>query len=101
MTSRMTRRWMLGAAAVLILVLGGAGPFEDVVPAVGEEARKDSAEDLRAGRGFIPTKVYSQEEDDRTLALFEGLRVADVADAMDQAGLQGIGLMDPAIRPLW
>jgi regulator of RNase E activity RraA len=59
------------------------------------------AEDLRAGKGFIPTRVYTQEEDDRALALFQGLRVADVSDAMDQAGLQGIGLMDPAIRPLW
>lgn len=35
------------------------------------------------------------------LKLFEGLRVADVCDGMDKAGLQNVGLMAPEIRPLW
>jgi 4-hydroxy-4-methyl-2-oxoglutarate aldolase len=91
----------LEVAVAAVLVVAAAGTFGDAGPASGEEARKDSAEDLRAGKGFIPTRTYTQEEDDRTLALFDGLRVADVADGMDQAGLQGIGLMDPSIRPLW
>jgi regulator of RNase E activity RraA len=33
--------------------------------------------------------------------MFKALRVTDVCDGMDKAGLQNVGLMDPAIRPLW
>ncbi|MGH9339432.1 MAG: RraA family protein [Acidobacteriota bacterium] len=44
---------------------------------------------------------YSQAEDERILKLYEGLRVADVSDGMDVAGLPDIGLMDPRITPLW
>ena len=61
----------------------------------------DPAAGLRAGKGLIPTPVFSEEEDRRVLALFEGLRVADVTDGMDAAGLFNVGLMDPEIRPLW
>jgi regulator of RNase E activity RraA len=56
---------------------------------------------LRAGRDFIATPVFSAEEDRALLALFEGLRVADVTDGMDAVGLQNVGLMDPELRPLW
>lgn len=35
------------------------------------------------------------------LALFDGLRVADVRDGMDWAGLRAKGTVDPAIRPLF
>jgi 4-hydroxy-4-methyl-2-oxoglutarate aldolase len=58
-------------------------------------------EDLRAGKGFLPVRVYSLEEDQELLTLFSGLRVADVSDGMDKAGLPGIGLVDRAILPLW
>jgi len=61
----------------------------------------DPAAALRAGSGFIATPVFSEEEDRRLLALFDGLRVADVTDGMDAVGLPNVGLMDPAIRPLW
>jgi len=64
-------------------------------------AQAAGGEDLRAGRNFLPTAVHSEAEDQRLLSLFQGLRVADVADGMDAAGLQDIGLMDPAIHPLW
>jgi 4-hydroxy-4-methyl-2-oxoglutarate aldolase len=57
--------------------------------------------DTRAGRGFIATPVFSADEDGKLLALFEGLRVADVTDGMDAVGLPNVGLMDPEIRPLW
>lgn len=60
-----------------------------------------AAEDIRAGKSFLPTKVYSAAEDQALLALFEGLRVADVTDGMDAVGLQNIGLMNPEIHPLW
>jgi 4-hydroxy-4-methyl-2-oxoglutarate aldolase len=58
-------------------------------------------EDLQAGKGFLSVRVYSLEEDQELLGLFSGLRVADVADGMDKAGLPGVGLVDPAILPLW
>ncbi len=64
-------------------------------------ADKEAAGDLRAGRTFIPTPVYSETDDARVLALFDGLRVADVSDGMDAVGLQNIGLMDADIRALW
>jgi 4-hydroxy-4-methyl-2-oxoglutarate aldolase len=56
---------------------------------------------LRQGKSFIPTVVYSEEEDLGLLKLFEGLRVADVSDGMDKCGLHGIGLVDTQISPLW
>lgn len=60
-----------------------------------------AVEELRAGKGYIETPVYSLEEDLELLALFDGLRVADVSDGMDAVGLPNSGLMDPAIHPLW
>ena len=60
-----------------------------------------SAEEDRAGRNFIPTPVHSEEEDQQVLKLFEGLRVADVFDGMDKAGMQGVGAVDPEIHALW
>ncbi len=64
-------------------------------------AAEGSVADLRAGKTFLPVPVFSAAEDARILELFAGLRVADVTDGMDAAGLQGIGLMSPDIRPLW
>jgi 4-hydroxy-4-methyl-2-oxoglutarate aldolase len=63
--------------------------------------RPPAGGDARAGRTFIATPVYSEADDARLLALFAGLRVADVQDGMDAAGLHNAGLMDPDIRPLW
>lgn len=49
--------------------------------------------------------VYSQGEpdiaDEEILALYEGLRVADVSDGMDMVGLRDIGLLDQSIVALW
>ncbi|MCW5979879.1 MAG: RraA family protein [Bryobacteraceae bacterium] len=50
---------------------------------------------------FIQFRTYTQEEDEKILKLYEPLRVADVSDGLDMVGLQDVGLMDPAIRPLW
>jgi len=60
---------------------------------------KDSP--LRAGKDFIATRVFTAEEDQKILAAFAGLRVADVTDGMDFVGLKNIGLMDPEIHSLW
>ena len=66
----------------------------------GQQIDRD-AESLRAGRTFMETKVYSADDDRRLLKLFEGLRVADVSDGMDQAGLADVGLVSAEIGPLW
>jgi 4-hydroxy-4-methyl-2-oxoglutarate aldolase len=57
--------------------------------------------DLQKGVNFIETKVYSDEDNARILKLFEGLRVADVTDGLDMAGLPNTGLVDPAIHADW
>ena len=57
--------------------------------------------DARAGQNFIPTRVFTLEQDQEVLRAFEGLRVADVSDGMDAVGLHNIGLMDPEVAPLW
>jgi len=74
-----------------------------LLPLHGFPQEKPVAADdsLRSGKHFIVTKVYSPDEDRRILKLFDGLRVADVCDGMDKAGLQNIGLMSSEIQPLW
>lgn len=56
---------------------------------------------LAKGVNYIETKVYSAEEDARILDLYKDLRVADVSDGLDMAGLPGTGLVDPAIHACW
>jgi len=70
-------------------------------PRGGPSPRKIDIEELRRGVGFIPTPVFSEEEDSRILKLFEGLRVSDVADGLDSLGLYHVGRVNPAIQPLW
>jgi regulator of RNase E activity RraA len=50
---------------------------------------------------FIPYQDYSLEENRRVIALFDGLRVADVSDGMDVVGLADVGIVNQEIRPLW
>ncbi len=70
--------------------------------AAAQTAQEGTAiEELRTGKGFIETPVFTAGEDEKLLGLFEGLRVADVSDGMDAVGLHNTGLMDPAIHPLW
>ncbi len=54
-----------------------------------------------AEKNYITYQKYSAEDDARILKLYDGLRVADVSDGLDIAGLQDLGLMSPEIRPLW
>jgi len=60
-----------------------------------------SQEGLRAGKNFLFAPATTEAEDEKILALFKGIRVADVVDGLDATGLQNIGLMDPDIHPLW
>jgi 4-hydroxy-4-methyl-2-oxoglutarate aldolase len=62
---------------------------------------QDSKQEMSSGMNYIPTPVYTEQEDREILKLYEGLRVADVSDGMDKSGLHGIGLVDPEISPLW
>jgi len=62
---------------------------------------KPTVQQLRAGMNFMKTQVYSEQEDAEILQLFEGLRVADVSDGMDKAGLANVGLMSPEIHAAW
>ena len=57
--------------------------------------------DLRDGKHFIKTEIFSAKEDAELIKLFERLRVADVSDGMDYVGLPDQGLVDPDILPLW
>ena len=52
-------------------------------------------------RLFIPYKHYPPEENQRILALYKYLRVADVSDGMDVVGLQDVGTVHQDIRALW
>jgi len=70
-------------------------------PLARAQATPPARDDARAGRGFIATPVFPADLDQKLLALFAGLRVADVTDGMDAVGLQNVGLMDPEVRPLW
>jgi len=70
-------------------------------PAGAKQATQPNIEELREGKNFIPTKVYSAEQDAQILQLFEGLRVADVSDGMDKVGLTNVGLMSPEINAAW
>lgn len=58
-------------------------------------------DDVRQGRNFIKTPVYTAQQDEAVLKLFAGLRVADVSDGMDRAGLKNVGLVSAEIGPLW
>jgi len=73
----------------------------DSRPALAQQNRASEDQDLRAGRNFIATTVYSQQQDQEILKLFEGLRVADVSDGMDKVGLANVGLMSPEIHAAW
>ena len=93
---RLTLITSLGLLGYSMLALAG-----DKEPNTNVREIRAAGEELRAGHNFIPTKVYTPKEDQEILKLFEGLRVADVTDGMDKAGLKNIGLMSPEIHAAW
>jgi regulator of RNase E activity RraA len=102
----MTRRVrLLQPSPVALLLLIGAGALalaQAPAPSRSGPAAADErpGEDA-GGKNFLPTRIYSPDEDRALLKLFDGLRVADVSDGLDAVGLQDLGLMDPRIAPLW
>ncbi len=99
-----TSKTTIIVALIILLVLSGysmAAVDSDSQANVNMREVKPTGEQLRAGHNFIPTKVYTPEQNQEILKLFEGLRVADVTDGMDRAGLKNIGLMSPEIHAAW
>jgi len=92
-----SRLGCIAACCLAVLALVGGSPGQ--APAQKESA--DQGEDLRQGKSFIPTPTFAREDDEKTLLLYAGLRVSDVCDGMDKAGLRGSGLMSTDIHPLW
>ncbi len=88
-----TNFWFWGLFFFVLLIMPMMSP--DL------SSQTSSLNDLRSGTNFIATRVYSEQQDQETLALFKGLRVTDVCDGMDKAGLNNLGLMSPAIHPSW
>ncbi|HER08223.1 MAG TPA: RraA family protein [Bacteroides sp.] len=74
-----------------------------IVAAAGLHCQAQQAEvsEMMFGYNFIESTWYTEAEDLALLELYEGLRVADVSDGMDMAGLPNTGLVDPAIHPSW
>jgi 4-hydroxy-4-methyl-2-oxoglutarate aldolase len=93
----MNTRIIRNAACCLAVVLINCGSHL----ATAQPASDVDVESLRAGRAFLEVKVFSAEEDRLLLQKFDGLRVADVSDGMDQAGLADVGLVSATIGPLW
>lgn len=87
------------AASLLVVIVTWMAMVS--VPVVAQQGARPAAEDLRAGRNFIETKVYTEEDDQKLLKLFEGLRVSDVTDGLDKVGLTNVMLMSPEIHAAW
>ncbi|MBN1443708.1 MAG: RraA family protein [Planctomycetes bacterium] len=100
--TRVQSKTLIPCAIGAILAFACAGRLALVpVPAAAQPESGSDPEALRAGRNYIETAIYSAEEDKEILELFQGLRVADVSDGMDKAGLADIGLMAPEIHAAW
>jgi 4-hydroxy-4-methyl-2-oxoglutarate aldolase len=66
---------------------------------ISVQAQRAEVAELKHGVNFIGSSWYTEAEDLELLGLYKGLRVADVSDGMDMAGLPGQGLVDPSIHP--
>jgi 4-hydroxy-4-methyl-2-oxoglutarate aldolase len=100
MRKTITKKKITALLGIFVLFMLVASTY-NASKAANEQSSGQETEDLRAGKNFIQTKVYSAEEDEKISKLFDGLRVADVSDGMDRAGLANIGLMSPEIHAAW
>jgi len=82
MQTRSSKTTIVAAELVLIVTLGFSLFFSGSYsrPALANENAGPNTKELRAGKNFIPTKVYSAQDDEQILKFFEGLRVSDVSD---------------------
>lgn len=87
--------------AIILATVTRIGTAAVSVPAVAQQNVGPNPDDLGAGRNFLETKVYTEQQDQEVLTRFDGLRVADVSDGMDKVGLANVGLMSHEIHPVW
>jgi len=78
---------------VVLLVLGAATAWGQA----NQQARPAPPPSHR----YLKVQSYTAEQDSAMLKLYDGLRVADVIDALDAVGLPEVTMMDKHIRPLW
>jgi 4-hydroxy-4-methyl-2-oxoglutarate aldolase len=88
-------------SVLLIVTIAWIGLNIDSDAVIAGTGSPPAAEDLRMGKNFIATAVYTEAQDQEILELFDGLRVADVSDGMDKVGLANVGLMSPEIHAAW
>jgi 4-hydroxy-4-methyl-2-oxoglutarate aldolase len=100
MRKTITKKKITALLGIFVLFMLVASTYSESKAANEQSSRQDT-KDLWTGKNFIQTKVYSEQEDEQILKLFDGLRVADVSDGMDRAGLANIGLMSPEIHAAW
>jgi len=100
MMSQRTGTALTLVVAAILLVVTAIWMAMVSSPVAAQQSAKP-AEDLRAGKNFIETRIYSEQDDGRTLKLFEGLRVSDVTDGLDKVGLTNMTLMSPEIHAAW
>ncbi len=74
----------------VLMICSLSAPAQDAAP-----------EQLAKGVNFIETSVFGQEDNNRILEMYQGLRVADVRDALDRIGLPNVGLLSPEIHAAW
>jgi len=84
-----------------IMLFAVAEAAEDQEPMLGSNPIELTDEQLKKGANLLRFKDYSDEDPMPLVKMYDGLRVADVLDAMQAIGLQDTGLMDHSIRPLW
>jgi regulator of RNase E activity RraA len=101
MRKGLTRVTLYVLAIFTALSFNSAVYGEPNEPNAAEKAKKSAVEELKKGKNYIETKVYTAQDDEEILKLYKGLRVADVVDGMDKVGLKNIGTMSPDIKPLW
>ncbi len=103
MQTRSSKTTIVAIALVLIATLGFSLFFSGSYsrPALANENAGPNTQELRTGKNYIPTKIYSAQDDEQILKFFEELRVSDVSDGMDKVGLTNTGLMSPEIHALW
>ena len=98
---RISGKAMTLVLAAILMGITTIGSTMLSLPAAAQQAAKPNPDELRAGRNFMETKVYTEQDDMATLKLFDGLRVADVSDGMDKVGLANVGLMSAEIHSAW
>ena len=94
----------LTALAVITFSIFAASAFSTISKQEDKNnpaPEKPTEQQLRAGYNFMQTKVYTKQQDRQILELFRGLRVSDVSDGMDKAGLADVGLMSAEIHASW